>query len=83
MCFLKVVGDQCCEFTVKQEFPVCSFSFGRDVDLSTYCDYALQFTLHVHGFPLDPHRGLFYMLVSVLRPVPPQPKLPSQEDVVY
>ncbi|XP_067084738.1 cation channel sperm-associated auxiliary subunit gamma-like [Osmerus mordax] len=36
----------------------------KGVDLSTYCDYALRFTLHVHGFPLDPHRGLFYMLMT-------------------
>ncbi|MBN3318432.1 CTSRG protein, partial [Atractosteus spatula] len=36
----------------------------RGVDISTYCDYALQFVIHVHGLPLDPYRGLFHMLVS-------------------
>uniref|UniRef100_A0A8C8MFC5 Cation channel sperm-associated protein subunit gamma n=1 Tax=Oncorhynchus tshawytscha TaxID=74940 RepID=A0A8C8MFC5_ONCTS len=38
----------------------------KGIDLSTYCDYALRFILHVHGFPLDPSRGLFYMLVCSL-----------------
>ncbi|XP_035635846.1 cation channel sperm-associated auxiliary subunit gamma-like isoform X1 [Oncorhynchus keta] len=37
----------------------------KGIDLSTYCDYALRFILHVHGFPLDPSRGLFYMLMTL------------------
>uniref|UniRef100_A0A673WBK1 Uncharacterized protein n=1 Tax=Salmo trutta TaxID=8032 RepID=A0A673WBK1_SALTR len=44
----------------------CLLFFFRGIDLSTYCDYALRFILHVHGFPLDPSRGLFYMLVCSL-----------------
>ncbi|MBN3310498.1 CTSRG protein, partial [Amia calva] len=37
----------------------------RGVDMSTYCDYTLQFMIHVHGLPLAPERGLSYMLVSL------------------
>ncbi|MEE6512397.1 hypothetical protein FKM82_019346 [Ascaphus truei] len=30
----------------------------RDVDESTYCAYALEFTLHIHGLPLSPRRAV-------------------------
>uniref|UniRef100_W5NAF3 Cation channel sperm associated auxiliary subunit gamma n=1 Tax=Lepisosteus oculatus TaxID=7918 RepID=W5NAF3_LEPOC len=45
-------------------FFLIEVSNSRGVDVSTYCDYALQFVIHVHGLPLDPYRGLFHMLVS-------------------
>lgn len=41
-------------------------SSNRGVDMSTYCDYALRFEILVHGFPLDPSRALYYMLVGFL-----------------
>lgn len=36
----------------------------RDVDESTYCDYDLDFIIHVHGLPLSPERKYFYVKVS-------------------
>ena len=35
----------------------------RETDSSTFCEHTLRFELHVHGFPLDPVRGLFFMQV--------------------
>ncbi|KAL6479760.1 hypothetical protein MHYP_G00107930 [Metynnis hypsauchen] len=29
------------------------------------CEYTLRFELHVHGFPLDPVRGLFFMQMTM------------------
>ncbi|XP_060113741.1 cation channel sperm-associated auxiliary subunit gamma-like [Heteronotia binoei] len=37
----------------------------RDVDQSTYCDYALEFIIHVHGLRLSPTRAVFLMQVSL------------------
>ncbi|XP_041092192.1 cation channel sperm-associated protein subunit gamma-like [Polyodon spathula] len=37
----------------------------RGVDTSTYCDYKLQFVIHIHGLPLNAYRGLFCMLVTM------------------
>nr|XP_056701746.1 cation channel sperm-associated auxiliary subunit gamma-like [Euleptes europaea] len=37
----------------------------RDVDQTTYCDYALEFTIHVHGLRLSPSRAIFLMKVSL------------------
>ncbi|GCC31427.1 hypothetical protein chiPu_0009885 [Chiloscyllium punctatum] len=35
----------------------------RGIDTSTYCDYRLEFLIHLHGLPLNPYRGLMFMLV--------------------
>ncbi|XP_048101972.1 cation channel sperm-associated auxiliary subunit gamma-like isoform X2 [Alosa alosa] len=37
----------------------------KGVDMNTYCDYALRFEIHVHGFPLDPTRALYFMLMTL------------------
>ncbi|XP_051900031.1 cation channel sperm-associated auxiliary subunit gamma-like [Pristis pectinata] len=37
----------------------------RGIDASTYCDYRLKFIIHVHGLPLNPHRALFFMLITL------------------
>ncbi|XP_032870216.1 cation channel sperm-associated protein subunit gamma [Amblyraja radiata] len=37
----------------------------RGIDTSTYCDYRLEFIIHLHGLPLNPHRGLLFMLVTL------------------
>ena len=36
----------------------------RETASGTFCEHTLRFELHVHGFPLDPVRGLFFMQVS-------------------
>uniref|UniRef100_A0A8C4JNV8 Cation channel sperm associated auxiliary subunit gamma n=1 Tax=Dromaius novaehollandiae TaxID=8790 RepID=A0A8C4JNV8_DRONO len=36
----------------------------RDVDTSTYCDYSLEFVIHVHGLQLSSTRKLFFMKVG-------------------
>ncbi|KAL7825279.1 hypothetical protein AOLI_G00324860 [Acnodon oligacanthus] len=33
----------------------------KETASSPFCEYTLLFELHVHGFPLDPVRGLFFM----------------------
>ncbi|XP_063079668.1 cation channel sperm-associated auxiliary subunit gamma-like [Engraulis encrasicolus] len=35
------------------------------VGFNSYCDYALRFEIHVHGFPLSPSRTLYYFLISL------------------
>uniref|UniRef100_A0ACB8FSG0 Uncharacterized protein n=1 Tax=Sphaerodactylus townsendi TaxID=933632 RepID=A0ACB8FSG0_9SAUR len=35
------------------------------VDQTTYCDYALEFIIHVHGLRLSPTRAIFLMKVSM------------------
>ncbi|XP_072127263.1 cation channel sperm-associated auxiliary subunit gamma-like isoform X3 [Mobula birostris] len=43
-----------------------SDTFGiRGIDTSTYCDYKLEFIIHVHGLPLNPHRALLFMLITL------------------
>ncbi|XP_048357686.1 cation channel sperm-associated auxiliary subunit gamma [Sphaerodactylus townsendi] len=37
----------------------------RYVDQTTYCDYALEFIIHVHGLRLSPTRAIFLMKVSL------------------
>ncbi|XP_077192645.1 cation channel sperm-associated auxiliary subunit gamma-like isoform X2 [Paroedura picta] len=37
----------------------------RDVDQTTYCDYALEFIIHVHGLRLSPTRAILLMQVSL------------------
>ncbi|XP_060113740.1 cation channel sperm-associated auxiliary subunit gamma-like [Heteronotia binoei] len=37
----------------------------RGVDQTTYCDYALEFIIHVHGLRLSPKRAVFLMKVSM------------------
>ncbi|XP_015273001.1 PREDICTED: cation channel sperm-associated protein subunit gamma-like, partial [Gekko japonicus] len=37
----------------------------RGVDQTTYCDYALEFVIHVHGLRLSPTRAIFLMKVSM------------------
>eukprot|EP00062_Callorhinchus_milii_P025720 gi/632987007/ref/XP_007910555.1/ PREDICTED: cation channel sperm-associated protein subunit gamma [Callorhinchus milii] len=37
----------------------------RGIDESTYCDYRLEFLLHLHGLPLGPFLGLHYMLITL------------------
>ncbi|XP_062917294.1 cation channel sperm-associated auxiliary subunit gamma-like [Mobula hypostoma] len=37
----------------------------RGIDTSTYCDYKLEFIIHVHGLPLNPHRALLFMLITL------------------
>ncbi|XP_064359037.1 LOW QUALITY PROTEIN: cation channel sperm-associated auxiliary subunit gamma [Dromaius novaehollandiae] len=37
----------------------------RDVDTSTYCDYSLEFVIHVHGLQLSSTRKLFFMKVTM------------------
>nr|XP_056701743.1 cation channel sperm-associated auxiliary subunit gamma-like [Euleptes europaea] len=37
----------------------------RGVDQTTYCDYALEFIIHVHGLHLSPSRAIFLMKVSM------------------
>ncbi|XP_054854928.1 cation channel sperm-associated auxiliary subunit gamma-like [Eublepharis macularius] len=37
----------------------------RGVDQTTYCDYALEFIIHVHGLRLSPTRAIFLMKVSM------------------
>lgn len=40
------------------------FCFGRGVDSSTYCDYALEFIIHIHGLRLSPVHSIFLMQVT-------------------
>ncbi|XP_048474185.1 cation channel sperm-associated auxiliary subunit gamma-like [Rhincodon typus] len=37
----------------------------RGIDTSTYCDYRLEFLIHLHGLPLNPYRGLIFMLTTL------------------
>nr|XP_020642683.1 cation channel sperm-associated protein subunit gamma [Pogona vitticeps] len=37
----------------------------RGVDQTTYCDYALEFIVHVHGLRLSPSRSLFLLKISM------------------
>ncbi|XP_059806822.1 cation channel sperm-associated auxiliary subunit gamma-like [Hypanus sabinus] len=37
----------------------------REIDTSTYCDYKLEFIIHVHGLPLNPHRALLFVLITL------------------
>ncbi|XP_077192649.1 cation channel sperm-associated auxiliary subunit gamma-like isoform X2 [Paroedura picta] len=37
----------------------------RGVDQTTYCDYALEFIIHVHGLRISPTRAIFLMKVSM------------------
>ncbi|XP_062995823.1 cation channel sperm-associated auxiliary subunit gamma [Elgaria multicarinata webbii] len=37
----------------------------RGVDQTTYCDYALEFIIHVHGLRLSATRSLFLLKISV------------------
>ncbi|XP_060712011.1 cation channel sperm-associated auxiliary subunit gamma-like [Hemiscyllium ocellatum] len=37
----------------------------RGIDTSTYCDYRLEFLIHLHGLPLNPYRGLVLMLTTL------------------
>ncbi|XP_053253725.1 cation channel sperm-associated auxiliary subunit gamma isoform X2 [Podarcis raffonei] len=37
----------------------------RGVDESTYCDYALEFIIHVHGLRLSPTRAIFLLKVTI------------------
>ncbi|XP_070620536.1 cation channel sperm-associated auxiliary subunit gamma-like isoform X2 [Erythrolamprus reginae] len=37
----------------------------RGVDQSTYCDYALEFIVHIHGLRLSPTRALYIMKISM------------------
>ncbi|XP_032083545.1 cation channel sperm-associated protein subunit gamma [Thamnophis elegans] len=36
----------------------------RGVDQTTYCDYALEFIVHIHGLRLSPHRAMYIMKIS-------------------
>ncbi|XP_054855507.1 cation channel sperm-associated auxiliary subunit gamma-like [Eublepharis macularius] len=38
----------------------------RGVDQTTYCDYALEFIIHIHGLRLSPTRAIFLMKVSLV-----------------
>uniref|UniRef100_A0A670ZXR5 Cation channel sperm associated auxiliary subunit gamma n=1 Tax=Pseudonaja textilis TaxID=8673 RepID=A0A670ZXR5_PSETE len=38
----------------------------RGVDQTTYCDYALEFIVHIHGLRLSPARALYVMQVRQL-----------------
>nr|XP_009675154.1 PREDICTED: cation channel sperm-associated protein subunit gamma [Struthio camelus australis] len=37
----------------------------RDVDTSTYCDYNLEFVIHVHGLQLSSTRRLYFMKITM------------------
>ncbi|KAM3829466.1 cation channel sperm-associated auxiliary subunit gamma [Vipera latastei] len=37
----------------------------RGVDQSTYCDYALEFIVHIHGLRLSPDRALYVLKISM------------------
>ncbi|XP_069763579.1 cation channel sperm-associated auxiliary subunit gamma-like [Narcine bancroftii] len=37
----------------------------RGIDSRTYCDYRLEFIIRLHGLPLNPHRALFFMLITL------------------
>ncbi|XP_058052208.1 cation channel sperm-associated auxiliary subunit gamma isoform X2 [Ahaetulla prasina] len=37
----------------------------RGVDQTTYCDYALEFMVHIHGLRLSPTRALYIMKISM------------------
>ncbi|XP_060639742.2 cation channel sperm-associated auxiliary subunit gamma-like [Anolis sagrei] len=37
----------------------------RGVDQTTYCDYALEFIVHIHGLPLSRTRSVFLLQVSM------------------
>ncbi|XP_039225094.1 cation channel sperm-associated protein subunit gamma isoform X1 [Crotalus tigris] len=37
----------------------------RGVDQTTYCDYALEFIIHIHGLRLSPDRALYVMKISM------------------
>ncbi|TFJ99430.1 vacuolar fusion protein MON1-like protein A [Platysternon megacephalum] len=37
----------------------------RAVDKSTYCDYALEFVIHIHGLRLSPSRAIAFMKISM------------------
>ncbi|XP_026571252.1 cation channel sperm-associated protein subunit gamma [Pseudonaja textilis] len=37
----------------------------RGVDQTTYCDYALEFIVHIHGLRLSPARALYVMQISM------------------
>ncbi|XP_070805861.1 cation channel sperm-associated auxiliary subunit gamma [Pituophis catenifer annectens] len=37
----------------------------RGVDQTTYCDYALEFIVHIHGLRLSPTRALYIMKISM------------------
>ncbi|XP_025030684.1 cation channel sperm-associated protein subunit gamma-like, partial [Python bivittatus] len=37
----------------------------RGVDQTTYCDYALEFIVHIHGLRLSPTRALYLMKISM------------------
>ncbi|XP_053122836.1 cation channel sperm-associated auxiliary subunit gamma isoform X2 [Hemicordylus capensis] len=59
-----------CYDTVPTEMSAPDYFFvvkvsNRDVDQTTYCDYALQFIIHVHGLVLSPSRAMFLMQISM------------------
>uniref|UniRef100_UPI00398F2C7B cation channel sperm-associated auxiliary subunit gamma-like n=1 Tax=Pristiophorus japonicus TaxID=55135 RepID=UPI00398F2C7B len=37
----------------------------RGIDTNTYCDYRLEFIIHLHGLPLNPYRGLLFFLATL------------------
>ncbi|KAL7890181.1 hypothetical protein AOLI_G00024390 [Acnodon oligacanthus] len=37
----------------------------RETASSPFCEHTQRFELHVHGFPLDPVRGLFFMQLTI------------------
>lgn len=51
--------------------------FHRGVDQTTYCDYALEFIIHVHGLRLSPKLAIFILQVTTATLEPP-PLLVSQ-----
>ncbi|XP_036416785.1 cation channel sperm-associated protein 1-like [Colossoma macropomum] len=38
----------------------------KETASSTFCEHTVRFELHVHGFPLDPVRGLFFMQMTMI-----------------
>uniref|UniRef100_R4GCL8 Cation channel sperm associated auxiliary subunit gamma n=1 Tax=Anolis carolinensis TaxID=28377 RepID=R4GCL8_ANOCA len=40
----------------------------RGVDQTTYCDYALEFIVHIHGLPLSHTRALYLLKVTAAGP---------------
>ncbi|KAL7890346.1 hypothetical protein AOLI_G00026040 [Acnodon oligacanthus] len=37
----------------------------KETARNPFCEHSLRFELHVHGFPLDPVRGLFFMQITM------------------
>ncbi|KAH0631536.1 hypothetical protein JD844_005903 [Phrynosoma platyrhinos] len=45
--------------------PFSHFCFHRGVDQTTYCDYALEFIVHIHGLRISHTRSLYLLQLSM------------------